>query len=68
MVFRVHWDQWEKTGSVDPEVMVDPSGPQDLKERQELQETEVSQVQMVYQAKREPREKEEYQGRLAPKV
>lgn len=68
MELQVHWAQWERTESVDPVVMVDPSDHQDLQERQELQETEVSQVQMVYLDKREPRVKEDFQGRPVPKV
>lgn len=62
MVFRVHWAQWERTESADPEVMLDLSGLQDLQERQALQEIEVSQVPMVYQAKREPRVREDCKG------
>lgn len=34
MVLRVHWAQWERMGSVDHEVMLDPLGLQDLQERQ----------------------------------
>lgn len=34
MELRVHWAQWEMTGSVDPVVMLDPSGLRDLQERQ----------------------------------
>lgn len=68
MVFQVHWAQWERTGSVDLEGMLDPSGLQDLQERQALQETEVSPVQMVCQAQRELRVNEDCQGHLVPKV
>lgn len=54
--------------SVDPEVMLDPSGLQEPQERQEHQETEVSLVQMVYQAQRGPRVREGCKDLLAPKV
>lgn len=68
MEFQDLWAQWERTGSVDLVVMLDPLDLKELKERQELQEIGASQVQMVFQAKREPRVKEEYQEQLVPKV
>lgn len=68
MEFPVHWAQWERMESVDPEVTLDPLDLQDLQERPELQETEVFQAQMVYRARREPRVREGCQGPPVPKV